>query len=150
LAAAASTELEIEMRFTIPNPRSRRLFIALCRRYGLKPFRYARIKRQTVIVKAPRTFLKRTLWLQFVEIDTALTSYLDDITDKVIREEVHGEAGDAGEIAEPRAIASRARVGSHTMVPGLLAFTSANCGGAVAPAHPRTHYGSGSADVGFF
>jgi hypothetical protein len=41
-----------------------------------------------------------------VEIDTALTSYLDDITDKVIREEVHGEARDAEEIAEPRAIAS--------------------------------------------
>ena len=42
LAAAASTEPEIEMRFSIPNPWSRRLFIALCRRYGLKPFRYAR------------------------------------------------------------------------------------------------------------
>ena len=106
LAAAASTEPEIEMRFSIPNPWSRRLFIALCRRYGLKPFRYARMKRQTVVVKAPRTFLERTLWPQFVEIDTALTSYLDDITDKVIREEVHGEASDAEEIAEPRAIAS--------------------------------------------
>jgi hypothetical protein len=94
------------MRFSIPNPWSRRLFIALCRRYGLKPFRYARMKGQTVVVKAPRTFLERTLWPQFGEIDTALTSYLDDITDKVIREEVHGEARDAEEIPEPRAIAS--------------------------------------------
>ena len=73
LAAAASTEPEIEMRFSIPNPWSRRLFIALCRRYGLKPFRYARMKRQTVVIKAPRTFLEHTLWPQFVEIDTALT-----------------------------------------------------------------------------
>jgi hypothetical protein len=40
LVAAASTESEIEMRFSIPNPWSRRLFIALCRRYGLRPFRY--------------------------------------------------------------------------------------------------------------
>src|SRR5262245_37846631 len=46
LAAAASREPEIEMRFSVPNPWSRRLFIALCRRYGLKPFRYARMKRQ--------------------------------------------------------------------------------------------------------
>jgi hypothetical protein len=61
LAAVASTEPKIEMRYSIPNPWSRRLFIALCRRYGLKPFRYARMKRQTVVVKAPRTFLERTL-----------------------------------------------------------------------------------------
>jgi len=106
LAAAARSEAEIEMRFSIPNPWSRRLFIALCRRYGLKPFRYARMKRQTVVVRAPRTFFDRTLWPQFAQIDTALTAYLDDITDKVIREEVHGEARDAEEIAEPRAIAS--------------------------------------------
>jgi hypothetical protein len=105
LAAVASTEPQLEMRFSIPNPWSRRLFIALCRRYGLKPFRYARMQRQTVVVEVPRTFLDRTLWPQFVEVDTALTSYLDDITDKVIREEVHGEARDAEEISEPRAIA---------------------------------------------
>jgi hypothetical protein len=106
LAAATTTELEIEMRFSIPNPWSCRLFIALCRRYGLKPFRYARMRRQTVVVKAPRTFLERTLWPQFLEIETALTSYLDDITEKVIREEVHDEARDADEIAEPRSIVS--------------------------------------------
>lgn len=106
LGAAAHTELAIEMRFSIPNPWSRRLFTALARRYGLKPFRYARMKRQTVVLRAPRSFLERTLWPEFVEIDTALTAYLDDITNKVIREEVHGEAGEAEEVAEPKAIAS--------------------------------------------
>jgi hypothetical protein len=63
------------------------------------------MKRQTVVVKAPRTLLERTLWLQFVEIDTALTSYPDDITDKVIRERAHGTR-DTDENAEPRAIAN--------------------------------------------
>lgn len=106
LGAAARTEPAIEMRFSIPNPWSRRLFIALCRRYGLKPFRYARMKRQTVVLKAPSIFLESTLWPQFVEIDTALTAFLDDITDKVIREEVHGEAGEADEVSEPKTIAS--------------------------------------------
>lgn len=105
LGAAARTEPVIEMRFSIPNPWSRRLFIALARRYGLKPFRYARMKRQTVVLKAPRTFLERTLCPEFAEIDAALTTYLDEITNKVIREEVHGEAGEAEEVAEPRAIA---------------------------------------------
>ena len=85
LAAAARTEPEIEMRFSIPNPWLRRLFIALCRR--LRPEavpRYARMKPESVVVKAPHSFLERTLWPQFVEIDRALTSYLDDVTDKVI------------------------------------------------------------------
>ena len=106
LEVAVRAEPEIEMRFSIENQWSRRLFIGMCRRYGLRPFRYARMKRQTVVVKAPRTFLERTLWPQFVEIDTALTSYLDDITDKVIREEVHGETRDAEEVSESKAIAS--------------------------------------------
>jgi hypothetical protein len=111
LAAAASIEPEIEMRFSIPNPWSRRLFVALCRRYGLKPFRYARMKRQTVVVKAPRTFLERTLWPQFVEIDTALTAYLDDITDNLNREEVHGVP------MHPRGPATVARRASATSAP---------------------------------
>ena len=45
------------------------------------------MKRQTVVLKAPHTFLERTLWPEFVDIDMALTTYLDEITDKVIREE---------------------------------------------------------------
>jgi len=106
LGAATRTEPAIEMRFSIPNPWSRRLFIALSRRYGLKPFRHARMKRQTIVLRGPRTFLERTLWPEFAEIDTALTAYLDEITDKVIREEVHSEAGEADEVAEPKAIAS--------------------------------------------
>lgn len=105
LGAAARTEPAIEMRFSIANPWSRRLFIALARRYGLKPFRYARMKQQSVVIRAPRSFIERTLWPEFAEIDTALTAYLDDVTDKLIREEVHSETGEADEVAEPKSIA---------------------------------------------
>ena len=103
LQATGRVEPEIELRFSIPNPWSRRLFVALCRRYGLKPFRYPRMQRQTVVVKGPRSFLERTLWPEFSEIDSLLTHFLDEITDKVIREEVHSVAGEAEEVAEPRA-----------------------------------------------
>lgn len=34
-----------EFKFSIPDPWSRQLFIALCRRYGMKPFRYPRMRR---------------------------------------------------------------------------------------------------------
>ena len=104
LRAASRTEATIEMRFSISNPWSRRLFVALARRYGLKPFRYARMKQQSVVIKAPRSFIECTLWPEFAEIDAALTAYLDDVTDTLIREEVYGETGDADEVAEPKAV----------------------------------------------
>ncbi len=53
------SEPPIEIKYSLPDPWSRRLFIALCRRYGLKPFRYTRMRRQTIIVRGPRSFLEK-------------------------------------------------------------------------------------------
>jgi hypothetical protein len=94
-------ERAVEIRFSLPDPWSRRLFIALCRRYGLRPFRHARMHRQSVVVNAPQSFIHQVLWPEFTEINGALTDYLADITDDVIRAEVYREAGEAEEVAEP-------------------------------------------------
>jgi hypothetical protein len=94
-------EPPVEVRFSLSGPWSRQLFIALCRRYGLRPYRYPRMKRQSVVVKVPRSFMDAVLWPEFVEINAALTSYLAEVTDKVIREEVFQETADAEEVAEP-------------------------------------------------
>ncbi len=100
LGQTASKEKQIEVKFSISDPWSRQLFIALCRRYGLKPFRYRRMHRQTIIIRAPKSFIDQVLWPEFEELSTALTAYLSEITEKVIREEVHGETGDADEVDE--------------------------------------------------
>lgn len=91
-----------EFKFSIPDPWSRQLFIALCRRYGIKPFRYRRVHRQTVMVRAPASFVQMTLWPEFEELSHALTAHLDEITRKIIRDEVHEATQDAEEIGEPR------------------------------------------------
>ncbi len=104
LGQTASKEKQIEVKFSISDPWSRQLFIALCRRYGLKPFRYRRMHRQTIIIRAPKSFIDQVLWPEFEELSTALTAYLSEITEKVIREEVHGETGEADEVDEPRRI----------------------------------------------
>ena len=54
LGKAGTTEALVEIKFSVPDNWARQLFIALCRRYGINPFRYRRMHRQTVIVKAPR------------------------------------------------------------------------------------------------
>ena len=97
-------EKPVEIRFSVPDPWSRHMFIALCRRYGLRPYRYPRMRRQSVIVRAPETFLNTALWPEFQEINAALTEYLAEVTDKVIREEIYEETGDAEEVREPAKI----------------------------------------------
>src|SRR3981081_1779799 len=57
LGNAAGSEAPEEIRCSVPDIWSRQLFIALCRRYGINPFRYRRMHMQTVIVKAPRSFV---------------------------------------------------------------------------------------------
>lgn len=100
--AASQKERAEEFKFSIPDPWSRQLFIALCRRYGIRPFRYTRMHRQTVMVRAPASFVQMTLWPEFEELSHALTAHLDEITRKIIRDEVHEAAQDAEEINEPR------------------------------------------------
>ena len=100
LEAAESTERTIEMYFRLPDQWSRRLFLALCRRYGLKPFRYPRQRYSTVVLRAPETFIRETLWPEYVEISQALEEYLNDATQRIIREEVFGDAEEAEERSE--------------------------------------------------
>jgi hypothetical protein len=95
-------EQAVEVQFSLLDPWSRRLFVALCRRYGLRVYRYPRMKRQTLVLKAPKSFVDRVLWPEFQQINAALSEYLSEVTDKVIREEVFGEAGEAEEVAEPQ------------------------------------------------
>jgi hypothetical protein len=104
LGKAAGKEKEIEVKFSISDVWSRQLFVALCRRYGIRPFRYRRMHRQSIIIRAPKSFVEQVLWPEFEELSAALSAYLSEITEKVIREEVHGETGEADEVDEPRRI----------------------------------------------
>lgn len=100
-AQTSAREPAEEFKFSIPDPWSRQLFTALCRRYGLRPFRYTRMHRQTVMVRAPASVVNGTLWPEFLELSEALSAHLLAITDRIIREEVYATTGEADEIAEP-------------------------------------------------
>jgi hypothetical protein len=104
LKEAEKREKAVEIRFSVADPWSRQMFIALCRRYGLRPYRYPRMRRQSVIVRAPETFLNTVLWPEFQEINAALSDYLAQVTDQVIREAVYKDTADAEEVPEPAKI----------------------------------------------
>ena len=99
LDAALKTQPLPETKFSLADQWQRRLFLALCRRYGLEPYRYKGQRYTTVVVRAPRAFVERTLWPQYVALQKALHSYLDEATEQIIREEVYSDSGEAAERA---------------------------------------------------
>ena len=104
LAAAEQIEQLVETQFKLVDRWNRRLFTALCRRYGLKPYRYPRQRYSTVVLRAPRSFINQTLWPEFLQIRTALDEYLNEATERIIREEVYGDADEAEERLGPPAL----------------------------------------------
>ena len=99
LASLRRSEPALEMQFSLGDQWSRRLFLALCRRYGLDPYRLPRQRLTTVMLHVPKGFVDQVLWPEFQELDGALRQYLLAVTLRVIREEVHGDASEAMEIA---------------------------------------------------
>lgn len=91
----------VEMQFSISDRWSRHLFLALCRRYGLEPYRYHRQRRNTIMVRAPKGFVDRVLWPEFSDLDRALQNYLHEITLRVIREEVYSDTSEAQDVTSP-------------------------------------------------
>jgi hypothetical protein len=94
IGEAAKVDRPVEYKFTLVDGWSRKLFIALLRRYSLKPYRRARQRRNTVLVKVPRSFVETTLWPEFLELSHVLQSYLDEVTERVIASAIHADEGD--------------------------------------------------------
>ena len=84
----------IEYRFTFKNMWSKRLFVALLRRYGVKPFRYYRQRYTTVMAEVPKRFVDETLWPEFEKLDDTLSDYLDEVTNRVISEGIFPDSSD--------------------------------------------------------
>ena len=67
LAELGRRDPAIETQFSMPDQWSRQLFMALSRRYGLKPYRYRRQRHTTVVIRAPKGFIDTVLWPEFTD-----------------------------------------------------------------------------------
>jgi hypothetical protein len=76
----------VEYKFTMRDSWSRRLLVALMRRYDIQPYRYHGQRHTTVMARVPASFVDETLWPEFRELDRTLRSYLDEVTSRVIGE----------------------------------------------------------------
>ncbi len=88
LRDSETREQPVEMKFTLGDGWNLKLFLALCRRYGLNPFRKHGQRRTTVMLKVVPSFANEILWPEFTELAEALMAYLNEATERIIREEV--------------------------------------------------------------
>jgi len=88
----------VEFRFTMSNAWSRQLFVALLRRYGVRPYRYHRQRHTTVMALVSRSFVDETLWPEFEALDAALTEHLSRVTEAIIAEAIAKDTSEAEEV----------------------------------------------------
>jgi len=96
----------IEFRFSFHDPWSRKLFLALARRYGLAPYRERGQRHATVMLRAPKGFVDKTLWPEFNELDKTLVEHLNAVADRVLTQVIFHDAAEAPEVDAPKQLAS--------------------------------------------
>jgi len=88
----------VEYKFSLSNTWSRRLFVALLRRYDIKPYRRYRQRHTTVMANISKKFVNDTLWPEFLELDRALKEHLDKITNSIISEAIFANNSEVEEV----------------------------------------------------
>jgi len=91
----------IEYKFTFTDMWSRKVFVALLRRYDFRPYRYYRQRYTTVMVRVPERFVDETLWPEFQKIKDELNAYLEEVTDRIVKKVLHEDSSDTIVVDEP-------------------------------------------------
>ncbi|MBI3865813.1 MAG: hypothetical protein HY290_28400 [Planctomycetia bacterium] len=104
LHSAQEADPAIEFRFSMADEWSRRLFVALLRRYGVSPYRYSGQRRTTVMAKAPKSFVDEVLWPQFRQLSHELQQYLAHVTERVITAGVFADSSEAEERPQTKSL----------------------------------------------
>ncbi|MFW5845608.1 MAG: hypothetical protein ACOCXJ_05215 [Planctomycetota bacterium] len=83
-----------EFSFSISDPWQQRVFIALLRKHDIRPYRYPRQKRQTVVARLPHRLLDQVIWPEFQQIAALLSSHLAAVADRIIATCIHEDTSD--------------------------------------------------------
>lgn len=102
LREVAETDPPVEYRFSMADMWSRRVFLALLRRYDITPYRRRGQRYTTVMAKVSKAFVDETLWPEFEALSSTLSSYLDEVTSRVVVEVIHADVSEAVVMDEPK------------------------------------------------
>ena len=96
------TDPPVEFSFKLQDRWSHKLFIALLRRYQIRPYRYRGQRYTTIMSRVPTRFVNETLWPEFQQLNRTLASFLSDMTDRVISQGIEADMAEVEE--DPQAL----------------------------------------------
>ena len=65
------------------------------------PLRATSRIRRDFATSRPKQLVDQVLWPEFKELSSVLAQYLDEVTTRLIRDEVHGDTSEAHEVQQP-------------------------------------------------
>lgn len=94
-------EEELEFQYSLPDAWAVKIFVALCRKHGVHPYRNPRQRRTTVMVKVRRSVFERTVLAEFNTLHSELVAYFKDTVDHLIADAMKSD-GDDGNLERPQ------------------------------------------------
>lgn len=79
----------------MPDRWSRKLLVAILRKYEVVPYRYPRWRRSTIVANAPDRIINDIVWPEFQQIRAVLDAHLLEVTDRIIEEALHSDGREA-------------------------------------------------------
>lgn len=89
------SKVKMEFSVRVDSPWKKRLFMALCHKHGLHPYRYRGQKRTTTMVEVSKEFMDEVLWPEFKGFSKMFDELSSEILVDLIQE-IHG-GGEATE-----------------------------------------------------
>ena len=77
-------EPEVELQYSLHDVWSADLFCAVCRKHGVRTYRYKRQRRTTVMVRVRESEFDRGAWQEYRQLHDELADYFNDVTDHLI------------------------------------------------------------------
>jgi len=87
-------EPEIELQYSLPDVWSVRIFVALCRKNGIRPYRYPRQRRTTVMVRVRQSSFEQTVAEEFRTLHRELTGYFNEMVEHLIADAMKSDGDD--------------------------------------------------------
>jgi hypothetical protein len=92
---------EVELRYSLPDAWAVRIFVALCRKHGVRPYRYPRQRRTSVMVRVQQNEFEKTVLAEFRTMHSELVAYFRDTVDHLIADAMKSD-GDDEDLERPQ------------------------------------------------
>jgi hypothetical protein len=88
-------ERPIELKFSLPDVWSVRLFVAVCRKHNVAPYRYPRQRRTTVMVRTSERYFDEVVWSEFSDLHAELATWFKETVSHLISEVMRSDGDDS-------------------------------------------------------